>query len=130
LAENSNKLAWKAARAALDIIEAERAGLVAHTQLRYEQTKERLEEVEETHGEPLTFCEGCSDPIFEGEAYHRGSDVDLCSACSPTYGDLAKSPASFHDSHTGEPVSLKSALRTTSKHIAYGGSLDDKMVSP
>jgi|GEM_PF-4902822 len=101
-ASSSGKQRWRAARAALDAIEAARAKLVEPTQLHYEGAKAHLEDIEEEHGEPLTFCESCSDPIFEGEPYHRGSDVDLCEACAPTYGDLAQSPASFRDRY-GEP---------------------------
>lgn len=76
--------------------------------------------------EPFTHCEGCSKPIFDGDPYHAGSDVDLCADCAPTFADLLAQPGSFADTE-GEPMSFAAATEIYEAHIAAGGSADDKI---
>lgn len=77
--------------------------------------------------EHIFTCEGCSKPIFEGDKYHSGSDVELCEVCAPTYADLLNSCSMFKTGED-ETVKFQDAMRAYNKHIAFGGSPDDKIV--
>lgn len=124
-----SKEAWKAAKAELDIIEAERDRLIEPIKEKLDAARERLALIEEETGVHIFWCEGCSEPIFLGEPYHSGSDVCLCAACSPSYGDLTAHPEMFQNPDC-EPMTADEAKALANAHVAAGGSLDDKMVSP
>lgn len=122
------KEAWKAAKAEVEAIEKERAALLAPTKDRYDAACARLEEIEDASGELLGRCEGCSDPIFEGDrhSHDRMSGIILCEDCSPTWHDLLREPESFYN---GEDVyyTAETAKAAADAHVAAGGSLDDKI---
>lgn len=80
----------------------------------------------EDDDEPFTHCEGCSRPIFDGENYHAGHDVDLCPDCAPSFADLLAQPESFADAE-GEALTSAAAKEIYDAHIAAGGSADDKI---
>jgi hypothetical protein len=124
----STKEDWKAAKAEVEAIEKERDALLAPTKERYDTARDRLEEIEEDCGELRGRCEGCSEPIFEGDrySYDRMGGVILCEDCSPTWRDLLREPESFYD---GEDVyyTTETANAAADAHVAAGGSLDDKI---
>lgn len=124
----SGREEWKAAKAAVDAIEKERAVLLAPTDERYRAAQDRLEQVEDECGDLLGRCEGCSDPIFEGDrhSHDRMSGIILCEGCSPTWHDLLREPESFYN---GEDVyyTAETAKAAADAHVAAGGSLDDKI---
>jgi hypothetical protein len=140
----TDREAWKAARKALNEIEAERGALtaalrqefaakcqelLAPTEDRYRAAQEHFDQVQDKSGEPICFCEGCDEPIFEGEAYHRGADVTgLCATCAPTYGDMRDHHENFKNADD-EPMGAEEAQRLVDEHLAAGGSLDDKLIA-
>ncbi len=126
----STKEEWKAAKAAVDAIEAERAALLAPTTERYDAACERLELIEADCPELIGRCEGCTDPIWKGERYSYDSEggVTLCEECAPSYADMLAEPQFFYDGE-GETMTPEQAKAICDAHLAAGGSLDDKMVS-
>lgn len=123
----STKEEWKAAKAEVEAIQKERGALLEPTNERYDAACERLEQVEESCPELVGHCEGCSEPIWEGDRYQSG-DVYLCEKCAPSYADMLADPASFYNSDD-EEMSADQAKAICDAHLAAGGSLDDKMVS-
>lgn len=122
--------AWKAAKAELEAIEAERAALLAPTNERYDAACDRLEIVEDSLPDRVGRCEGCDEPIWEGERYAYGSEdcIYLCEQCAPSWGDMLANPSHFVDDD-GEYHTAETAKAAVDAHVAGGGSLDDKMVS-
>ena len=123
---------WKAAKAALATIEAERNALVEPTNARFAEAVERLEAVVEELdcGDFLGTCVGCSEPIFEGDRYHSGPDENACAECAPSFADMLAQPQHFLDYTTDDEMTPERARAICDAHIAKGGSLTDKMVSP
>jgi hypothetical protein len=125
-----SKEAWKTAKAELEAIEKEREALIAVAvepiRERYESAKEKLELIEEDSPERIGQCEGCGDPIWEGEryAYDRMSSIYMCQPCAPTYGDMLADPTNFYDAED-EYYTAERAKEVVDSHIAAGGSLDD-----
>lgn len=119
---------WKRATAEVEAIEKEREALLVPTKERYDAARDRLEEIEDQCGDLLGRCEGCSEPIFEGDrhSFDRMSDIMMCEDCSPTWHDLLREPESFYN---GEDVyyTPETAKAAADAHIAKGGSLDDKI---
>lgn len=126
----STKEEWKAAKAEVEAIEAERAALLASTDERYNAALDRMEQVEEDCPELVGRCEGCMDPIWEGEryAYDRNNGIHLCEECAPSYADMLAEPQHFYDGDE-ETMTPEKARAICDAHLAAGGSLDDKMVS-
>lgn len=126
----STKEEWKAAKAEVEAIEKEREALLASTTERYDAACDRLEMIEEACPERVGRCEGCDEPIWEGERYAYGSDdgIYLCEDCAPSWGEMLANPEYFIDAD-GEPHTAESAKAACDAHLADGGSLDDKMVS-
>jgi hypothetical protein len=121
---------WKKARAALDVIEAERKKLLEPTEDRHTAAFDRLLEIEDDLGsECIGKCESCTDPIFEGEAYHSSEDCYLCEDCAPTYAEMLDRPGDFVSFKTGDHMTPEEAKEACDAHVANGGSLSDKMVS-
>lgn len=124
----ATKADWKAAKAEVEAIERERDALLAPTKERYDAARDRLELIEDECGELLGRCEGCSEPIFEGDrySYDRMGGVILCEDCSPDWHDLLREPESFYD---GDDVyyTAETAKTAADAHLAAGGSLDDKI---
>lgn len=124
----ATKAEWKAAKAAVEEIEKERDSLLLTTKERYDAALERLEEIQENCGELRGRCEGCAEPIFEGDrhSYDRMSGVILCVDCSPDWHDLLREPENFYDA---EDVyyTAETARAAADVHLAAGGSLDDKI---
>jgi hypothetical protein len=108
--------------------EQERDRRWANTQTRYQNLRRKFDEIEGETGEPVGYCEGCDEPIFEGDSYHSGADVYLCKECAPSYADLLANPENF--SGVDEPMTANEAALIFSAHINAGGSPEDKMVSP
>lgn len=77
--------------------------------------------------EDCETCEGCGKTIAPGDKAHRGSEVWLCEACAPDYGDLQQNPGSFMNPE-GEPLTQAEADEQVAAHLAAGGNLDDKLV--
>jgi hypothetical protein len=141
----TDKEAWKAARKALNEIEAERGALTAPlreefaarikelldpTEERYRAAAEHFDQVQGKTGEPLGHCEGCDEPIFEGEPYHAGDDIfGLCAACAPTYEDVLANPENFKGADD-EPMTAEEAKAIFDEHIGGGGAPTDKLVHP
>lgn len=127
----STKADWKAAKAEVEAIEKERAALIAPTEGRYDAALERLETIEEDCPELVGRCEECLDPIWEGERYASDSEngIVLCEECAPSWSDMLANPDHFYDAE-GEYHTAESAKAACDAHLAAGGSLDDKMVSP
>lgn len=109
--------------------EQERDRRWAKTQTRYQNLRAKLDDIEGDIGEPLAFCEGCDEPIFEGEAYHSGEDVSLCQNCAPSYADMLAGHENFRGEND-EPMTADEAKAIANAHVSAGGSLDDKMVTP
>lgn len=135
---------WKAAHAMLAAIieereemiapmrhayEAARAKILAPTTERYEQAVEHMERVQDETGEPIGFCEGCSEPLFDGDKHHLGADFDyFCEPCAPSYGDMLSSCVHFRGGDDDQPMTQDEAKVIVDAHLADGGSLDDKLV--
>ncbi|WP_159953150.1 DUF551 domain-containing protein [Rhizobium sp. 18065] len=75
----------------------------------------------------IATCESCGNGIMEGQTYHTGPDVDFCHDCSPTFADMLANPASFI-TDGDEHMTPDQAQEIYDKHIAAGGSPDDRMV--
>lgn len=126
----ATKAEWKEAKAAVEAIEAERAALLEPIRERYDAACERLEMIEDDCPELVGRCEGCMDPIWEGEryAYDNENGVHICEECAPSWGDMLANPEQFHDDEC-EPFTPERAKAAVDAHLAAGGSLTDKMVS-
>lgn len=130
-----SKEAWKAAKAELDAIEAERDALMKQalepTRERWEAAQAELDRIEDESPERVGACEGCLEQIWEGEpySYDNVNSLYFCERCSPSYADMLAEPHTFHDAD-GEPLTPEQAKAIVDKHVAAGGSLNDKMVSP
>lgn len=74
-------------------------------------------------------CEGCGKVIAPGDKAHHGSEVWLCEDCAPDYEDLQQNPGSFMDPE-GEPLTQAEADEQVATHLAAGGALSDKIVTP
>jgi hypothetical protein len=109
--------------------EKERDRIWAKTQTRYQNLRAKFDEIGGDLGEPVGYCEGCEEPIFEGDAYHTGEDVCLCVNCAPSYADMVEHPESFRGEND-EPMTAAEADAIAEAHIAAGGSAEDKMVQP
>lgn len=123
------RAAWKAAKENLDLIEDERRVLLEPTRERFEAAQETLAEIEEVSGYFIGPCDGCANPIFEGDRHHSGDDAYLCEACAPSYEDMARHPGHFEDPETGDTMTKARADAIVSAHICAGGTITDKMVS-
>lgn len=79
-------------------------------------------------------CESCSKLLFTGEPGHRcADDPILCEACAPTWGDISNQAQEIYLSRTTDSDQIELAdrnLEAVQAHVAAGGSLDDKNVSP
>lgn len=75
-------------------------------------------------------CEGCRKVIHPGDLAASGGDsIWLCEECAPTFADMLKEPEGFcDDDYT--PLSPEAAQAIVDVHLAAGGALTDKMVSP
>ena len=126
----ATKAEWLAAKAELDAVEAERRELLEPTALRYHNAQCKLEDIEEDCPERLGSCEGCLDPIWEGDRYAYDSEnaIYACEECAPSYEDMLDSPGLFYDAD-GEYLTPEKARAAVDAHLAAGGSLTDKMVS-
>lgn len=126
----TTKAEWKAAKAEVEAIEKEREALLAPTKERYDAARDRLELIEEELPEFVGRCEGCTEPIWEGERYAYDSEggVFMCEECAPSWGDMLKNPEHFYDAE-GEYHTAETARAAVDAYLAAGGSLDDKMVS-
>lgn len=118
---------WLKAKAEVAAIEREREALLLPTKERYDAACERLELIEDECPEIVGRCEGCMNPIFEGER-HSGGENPLCEECSPTWAQMLADPSYFED-REGEPITAEKAKAMCDAHVAAGGSLEDKMVS-
>ena len=79
----------------------------------------------------IARCEGCSDPIFEGDPYLGDSEhgIYTCPNCSPTWQDMLDDFASWEDTETGEAMTEARAHEWADKHLANGGKLTDSMAT-
>lgn len=123
---------WKSAKAAIAAIEEEMDVLLAPTKERYAAARDRLETVvdELDCGDFLGTCVGCSEPIFEGDRYHSGPDENMCAECAPSFADMLAEPHHFTDNTTDDDMTPDRAKAICDAHVAKGGALTDKMVSP
>lgn len=127
----ATKAEWKEARAALDAIEKERRELLEPTALRYHEAKCRLEDIEDDCPERISECEGCGELLWQGDRYGYDSrnHIYMCEPCSPSYQDMLDEPQNFYDADD-EDMTPEKVREIVDAHLAAGGSLTDKMVSP
>lgn len=125
MATIEQRAAWKTADAALSTINAEREALLEPTRERHDAALARLAEAEELIGEPVATCEGCAEPIFEGEPMCSG-DTPTCLECSPTYAALLDPDAGFTGADD-EPLTIEACRALYDGHIAAGGLPTDSM---
>lgn len=125
----TTKAEWKAAKAEVEAIEKEREALLAPTKARYDAACDRLEIIEESCPDRIGHCEGCNEPIWEGDRYAYDSEnaIYLCEECAPSWGDMLANPDHFYDDE-GEYRTAETAKAAVDAHLAAGGSLEDKMV--
>lgn len=83
----------------------------------------------EIEADAIGRCVACAEPVFDGEPFHMGADEIQCAECAPTYADMIRDPEYFVSFKTGEPMTPAEAQAAVDKHLASGGSLEDKMVS-
>ena len=112
-------MAYKAAEPERQALEA---ALAEHNRL--EEEMEKLLDDNET--EVIGTCEGCCNPIFDGDK-HTGGEFDLCEECAPSYRDFLTGPENFHDEND-QPITPEQAQQVCAEYVDAGGSLDDKMV--
>lgn len=126
----ATKEEWKVAKAAVEAIEKEREALLLPTKERYDAACDRLEMIEDECPERVGRCEGCDEPIWEGERYAYDSEnaIYLCEPCAPSWGDMLANPDHFYDAE-GECHTPETAKAAVDVHLAAGGNLTDKMVS-
>lgn len=126
----ATKADWQAAKAAVVEIEKERDALLLPTKDRYDAACGHLELVEEDCPERVGRCEGCDEPIWEGDRYAYGSEdgIYLCEECAPSWEDMLENPDHFYDGD-GEYLTAETAKAAVDAHLAAGGKLTDKMVS-
>lgn len=119
---------WKAAKAELDAVEAERDAATAHLQDRWWAAIEAEELARDAMPERIADCESCGEPIFDGDPHQRDFEycIYTCGECSPTWQDLADHPEHFVDPD-GEPHTAESVKAAVEAHLAGGGSLSDSM---
>lgn len=120
---------WKAAKAEVEAIEAERRALLAPTEARYLAAEARLEDIEGDLPEFIGRCEGCTEPVWEGDLHSYDSENGLvfCEECSPTWRDMQNEPENFYNGD-GIYYTAETVKPVIEAHLAKGGSLDDKMV--
>lgn len=125
--------AWNIATTELEALEKEMDAATAVAILpfkeRYDALEARIEEIEEAGGEFIGRCEGCLEPIWQGEryAYDSENSVHMCQRCAPSYQDMLDRPEDFYNAD-GETLTPDAAKAAVDAHLASGGSLDDKMV--
>lgn len=126
----ATKADWQAAKAAVVEIEKEREALLATTKDRYDAACDHLELIEEACPERVGRCEGCAEPIWQGDryAYDSTNAVWLCEPCAPEWGEMLENPDHFVG-HDGEYLTAEQAKAMVDAHLAAGGKLTDKMVS-
>jgi hypothetical protein len=73
-------------------------------------------------------CEGCADIILKGDKAHIGEDVSLCEACAPTYRECKTSWEEAMARDDCDEADAKEVFAAFERHVANGGSLDDKNV--
>ena len=84
-------------------------------------------EIDELLGGPLPdACEGCDEPIFEGDPRAGADDGVLCINCAPTYADILADPGHFRNADD-DPMSADEARAVCDQHVAAGGSLEDSL---
>ncbi len=118
---------WKAAKADLDAVWAERDALVAHLDDRLDAASEAEDLARDALPDLIGNCEGCSEPIFEGDLY-LGGEYPTCRKCSPTWRDLADRPEDFVFPD-GEPPTAETVKAAIAAHMASGGALSDSMAT-
>jgi hypothetical protein len=125
MADKSPRDAWKAANAELVAITAERDALLKPSNQRLADAVDKRAAIEAKIGEFLEPCEGCGEPIFEGDVYSTGSDLEkFCVACSPTWQDMIEAPSLFLDNEN-EPMTAEQAREEFDAYIAAGGKATD-----
>ncbi len=78
------------ATARLAALEAEEKRLTAHLRPQIKAVEAEIDAI--TDGSACLYvCENCSDPIFEGEQYQNGGDVNFCAKCASTHAECVKS---------------------------------------
>ncbi len=118
---------WKAAKADLDAVQAERAALVAHLDDRLDAASEAEDDAHDALPDLVDDCEGCGEPIFDGDPYF-GCEYPTCLGCSPTWQDLTDRPEDFVFPD-GEPPTAETVKAAIDAHMASGGSLSDSMAT-
>ncbi len=87
---------------------------------------EIMEQIDElVDGAEIQTCEGCGDPIFDGDKTHSTGDGQLCACCSPTYAEMLAEHGMF--TLNDEPMTAERAKAICDAHVAAGGSLYDSM---
>lgn len=79
-------------------------------------------------GQEVVTCEGCGEPIFDGDKRHHSTDGVSCEQCAPDYEDLLQNAWAFLNADD-EPMTPDEAKRICDEHVAAGGKLTDSMAS-
>lgn len=94
---------------------------------------DKLEEIKDELGDETHTCEGCGDPIFDGDpmCYSAEDSIATCVDCSPTWQDFKNRPEDFYrwDESAQDMLyhTAESAAPFIEAHLAKGGSLSDSM---
>lgn len=107
--------------------EPQRQALQEAERLHHEIEEQITAFLEEHDAVIIGNCESCCEPIFEGDRC-TGGEFNLCEECAPSWQDLIDSPEGFQDPE-GNPLTREAVQPFFDKHIAGGGSPEDKMVS-
>ncbi len=81
------------------------------------------------HAVCLGECEGCYAQLIAGDPGFHYEESSVCAECAPTFREV-KLQAEHEPDTWSDEESLLRAKAHIEKHIAAGGSLDDKMTTP
>ena len=87
--------------------------------------KKLEDQIEDLLGVDDAFrCEGCQEPIFDGDKNVTTVDGILCVICAPRFSYILNNPEYFLNGNN-EPMCAEEAKAFCDQHIAAGGSLSD-----
>lgn len=101
----------------------------------YRDALDLLEAVRESLGVDHEVCEGCEEPIFDGDpkCYDPENCVSTCKECSPTWAEFQGHPEEFLRWEEGADDILyhtpETAAPLIEAHLAKGGALTDSMAT-
>lgn len=106
---------------------------------RLRTAEEALERFEKECTVLIGMCEFCGEDIWEGDRFNRranpsGGRIFECWECVYSYRQLltkvSQDWAERPETMDADDLTVEDAQKIIDDHLAAGGSLDDKMVSP